>query len=110
MASLDPRFRGRGLRVVGVQSPEFDVEKDPRGVRSAAEALGITWPVFLDNDLKMWDALDNRAWPTQYLLDRKGAVREVHVGELHVGEDDARRFERAIETLLAEPPPVPAAP
>lgn len=110
MASLDRRYRARGLRVVGVQSPEFDVEKDPKGVRSAAEALGITWPVFLDNDLKMWDALDNRYWPTQYLLDRHGVIRETHVGEVHAGDNDARRLERAVESLLDGPSPVPAAP
>jgi hypothetical protein len=103
VASLDARFKGRGLQVIGVQSPEFDVEKDPAGVKSAARMLGITWPVFLDNDLKVWDALDNRYWPTQYLLDRSGAIREVHVGEVHAGDDDAKRIEARIAALLDEP-------
>ena len=110
MASLDARFKGRGFQVIGVQSPEFDVEKDPAGVRSAARALGVTYPIVLDNDLKMWDALGNTYWPTLYLLDRSSVIRKVHVGETHAGSAGAREFEAALSALLDEPAPGKPAP
>ena len=105
MASLDRRFKTRGLRVVGLHSPEFDVEKDAEQVRRAVGTLGIPYPVVLDNDLKMWDALGNSYWPTLYLLDRTGKVRDVHVGETHAGSDEAAAFEKRLTTLLDEPAP-----
>lgn len=102
MASLSERFGGRGLRVVGIQSPEFEQEKDPALVRAAVERLGVRYPVVLDNDQTMWDALDTYAWPSLYVVDRKGAVRIEHVGEIHAGTEDARHLEAQIEALLRE--------
>lgn len=92
----------RGLAVVGVHTPEFDLERDPDGVRRHATHLGVTWPVVIDNDQKMWDALDNVYWPTVYLIDRKGFLRYAHSGETHAGDDEARHVERVIESLLRE--------
>lgn len=108
MASLDRRYKSRGLQVVGLHSPEFDEEKEPELVRRGVGVLGITYPVVLDNDLKMWDALGNSYWPTLYLLDRTGKIRSVHVGEVHEGDREARDFERALEAVLAERAPAAA--
>lgn len=72
-------------------------------MRREVGALGVTYPVVLDNDLKMWDALGNRYWPTVYLVDRKGRVRDVHVGETHVGSEEARDVEGQLSRLLKEP-------
>ena len=49
----------------------------------------------------MWDALGNHYWPTLYLIDRKGGIRLVHVGETREGSGHALRVEEAIEALLA---------
>ena len=95
---MDRRFRARGLRVIGLHAPEFESEKDADGVRREVKGLGISWPVVLDNELVMWDALDNRYWPTLYLVDRAGVLRGRHVGETHEGSSEALAFER----LLAE--------
>src|SRR5262249_26168689 len=43
------RYRDRGLVVVGVHTPEFAFERDPDNVRRAAAALGVTYPVAIDN-------------------------------------------------------------
>jgi hypothetical protein len=64
--------------------------------------LGITYPVVLDNDLKMWDALGNHDWPTIYLVDRKGLIRHVHVGETHQGTAQALEVEQILVGLLRE--------
>ena len=102
MADIFERYKGRGLQVIGIQAPEFEQEKDPALVRSAVQELAIPYPVVLDNDLKMWDALGTSAWPSLYLVDRKGAVRLEHVGEIHARTEDARRLESLIESLLRE--------
>ena len=70
-------------------------------MRREVKKLEIEYPVILDNDFKMWDALGNHYWPTLYLIDRKGGIRLVHVGETREGSGPARRVEEAIEALLA---------
>ena len=103
MASIAERFGRRGVQVVGIHTPEFEQEKDPALVRAAVARLGLRYPIVLDNDEAMWDALGTAAWPSLYLVDRKGAVRTEHVGEIHAGTKDAQRLEALIEALLREP-------
>ena len=102
MASVSERYARRGLRVVGIHTPEFEQEKDAALVRAAVARLNVPYPVVLDNDEKMWDALGTAAWPSLYLVDRKGDVRLEHVGEIHARTDDARHIESLIESLLRE--------
>jgi thiol-disulfide isomerase/thioredoxin len=92
---LADAYRDRGLVVIGVHSPEFDFEKDPAAVAAAVRRLGVTWPVALDSDMATWNAYDNRYWPADYLVDPRGRIAEVHVGE----GDDAQ-VERAVVALL----------
>lgn len=104
MASVHEKFGGRGVRVIGVHAPEFEPERDPANVRREVKRLGVAYPIVMDNELTMWDALDNRAWPALYLIDRRGIIRTMHVGEIHAGTADARRLEEQIEQLLKTPP------
>ena len=102
MATISERYSKRGLQVVGIHTPEFDQEKDPALVRAAVRSLAVPYPVVLDNDLKLWDALGTYAWPSLYVIDRKGAVRVEHIGEIHSGTEDGRKLEAQIESLLRE--------
>jgi hypothetical protein len=72
-------------------------------VRREVRELGLTYPIVLDTELKMWDALGNQYWPTVYLVDRKGRIRYVHVGETHPGSEEALEVERLLAGLLEEP-------
>jgi hypothetical protein len=56
----------------------------------------------LDNDYSYWNALGNQYWPAFYLVDRKGRIRALYVGETHPGEDKALEIEKAIDRLLDE--------
>ncbi len=56
----------------------------------------------IDNDFAFWWALNNRYWPAFYLIDKKGQIRTVEVGEMHSGTARAKRFEEQIQVLLAE--------
>jgi hypothetical protein len=104
VASVERRYRDAGLRVIGLHSPEFDNEKKPENVRREVHRLGVGYPVVIDNDLTMWDALANGYWPTFYLIDRRGIIRHVHVGETHEGTREALAFERVLAGLLKEAP------
>jgi len=99
----DERYRKDGLVVIGVHAPEFAFEHDPANVAKAVKDLGITYPVVMDNDWKLWRALNNNYWPAHYFVDAQGRVRYHHFGE---GEYDMS--ERVIRQLLAEAGHAPA--
>ena len=92
----------RGLRIIGVHSPEFDYERDAGNVRDALTEAGIRYPVALDNGFRTWREWSQRFWPARYIIDRDGVVRLVHYGEGAYEETEA-----AIEALLAQPSPPP---
>ncbi|MDQ1524442.1 MAG: hypothetical protein QOE47_2366 [Pyrinomonadaceae bacterium] len=94
---FDASYRERGLTVVGVQTPEFDSEKQVETVRQQVRTLGIKYPVVMDNDFVTWRAYGVEAWPTIVILDKQGRIRYTHVGE---GACDAQ--EKVIKALLAE--------
>jgi thiol-disulfide isomerase/thioredoxin len=98
------RYSRDGLVVVGVHSPEFDYEAVPANVRDYVGRNGITYPVLLDPDMRVWTAFGVRAWPTFILADAQGRRRRVHVGE--GGYDET---EDAIRALLGVDPSSPRA-
>lgn len=100
--ALAAQFSDDGLVVLGVHTPEFKYEMDRGGVRRHVEQLGLEHPVMLDNDFSYWNAMDNRYWPTFYLIDKSGRVRDRVIGEVLPGSDKARRIEALLRTLLAE--------
>ena len=74
-------YKDAGLEVIGVHSPEYAFEKEPRNVKAGAENFGIEYPVALDNSLSTWTNYRNRYWPAHYLIDAEGVVRHVKFGE-----------------------------
>jgi hypothetical protein len=83
--------------IVGVHTPEFAFEHVVSNVREASRKLGVRYPVAIDNDYDTWNAYGNDAWPAEYLIDRRGHVREIKKGE---GQYD--ETERSIRALLGE--------
>jgi thiol-disulfide isomerase/thioredoxin len=81
IVSWDKKYRHDGLVVIGVQSPEFDVEKNVNNVKAALTRYGITYPVALDNQLATWGNYQNHYWPAYYLINRQGKVVYTHFGE-----------------------------
>ncbi|MEO8907180.1 MAG: cytochrome c biogenesis protein DipZ [Microbacteriaceae bacterium] len=74
-------YKAAGLQIIGIHSPEYAFEKEVGNVRAGAKALGITYPVAIDNSLSTWTNYRNRYWPAHYLIDAKGVVRNVQFGE-----------------------------
>jgi thiol-disulfide isomerase/thioredoxin len=92
---------GAGLIVIGVHTPELPEERNVANVRSAVARLGIRYPVMIDGDYSYWNAMGNHYWPAFYLIDANGQVRGSASGEMHAGDAEALKVERAIDTLLA---------
>ena len=91
----DDRYRGAGLTIVGVHTPEFAFEHELANVRENVAELGIRYPVAVDNRYGTWTVWRNQYWPAKYLIDRDG-----HVRYYHFGEGDYEETEAAIRTLL----------
>ncbi|MFT4112761.1 thioredoxin family protein [Silvibacterium sp.] len=91
------KYKDSGLVVIGVHTPEFDVEKLTPNVERAVKKFDITYPVAIDSDMRIWNAFSNQYWPAHYLIDAKGHVRYQHFGE---GEYD--ETEKQIQELLKE--------
>ncbi len=72
------KYKDHGLVVIGVHSPEFEVEKDLENVRRAVK-------------------FSNEYWPALYLVDAKG-----HIRYHQFGEGEYERTEKFIQQLLIE--------
>jgi len=96
----DAQYREKGVTIIGVHTPESDLESNVTDVRREVAELGIKYPVVTDNDYSTWKAYKVEAWPTLFLLDKQGRVRWTHVGEGYYDQT-----EEVIKKLLAEEAP-----
>jgi thiol-disulfide isomerase/thioredoxin len=91
------KYKDQGLVVIGVHTPEFAFEKDLGNVRHEVKEIGITFPVAVDSDYRIWSAFNNQYWPAMYFVDAHGRIRHHQFGE-----GDYEQSELAIQRLLAE--------
>lgn len=75
------RYAGRGLIVVGVHTPEFEITAAPALVAAAVRDEKIPYPVLLDSERATWQIFANHYWPAKYLVDARGYLRYEHFGE-----------------------------
>jgi thiol-disulfide isomerase/thioredoxin len=90
-------YKDQGLVVLGIHAPEFNYERKLGNVKSAVKKYGLTFPIAIDNDFKLWRAYKNRYWPAMYLIDKEGVARY-----MHFGEGKYQKTEAAIAQLLTE--------
>lgn len=95
--ALYAKYKDRGFVVVGVHTPELAPERVPQSVRDAVKRLGITFPVVIDNDNRIWNAFHNQYWPAAYFADATGKLRFYNFGEGRYDEQD-----KVVAKLLAE--------
>jgi cytochrome c biogenesis protein CcdA/thiol-disulfide isomerase/thioredoxin len=91
------KYGPAGLVIIGVHTPEFAFERVVGNVEKAVKDLGVTYPVAIDSNYKIWGAFNNQYWPALYFIDATGTIRHHHFGE---GEYD--ESERIIKQLLQE--------
>ena len=90
-------YKDQGFVLIGNHYPEFAYERDLDNLERAVAQAGIEYAVIQDNDGATWNAYGNHYWPTLYLIDKRGRIRYVHIGEGAYDET-----ERNIRALLAE--------
>jgi len=90
-------YHPSGLEIIGVHTPEFAFEHVASNVASAIARLGIEYPVVQDNGYKTFKAFHNNSWPAEYLIDKQGEIREIHIGE-----GDYNATEGLIRELLGD--------
>ena len=96
-------FADRGLQVIGVHTPETPEERVSANVDRAITRWSITYPVLTDNESKNWERWGLRYWPSVFLIDKHGRLRDVWEGELEYGgAGGTAKIEGEIKTLLAE--------
>ena len=103
LKAWDAKYRKDGLVIIGVHAPEFAFERDPANVAKAVQDLGVRYPVALDNQYRLWNAVHNQYWPAHYFVDAEGRIRY-----FHHGEGAYAMSERVIRQLLAEAGHAPA--
>jgi thiol-disulfide isomerase/thioredoxin len=99
LSSLQDKYGAQGLTVVGISNDPPDV-----GAR-AASGLGVRYATGVEKTGEASSAYGVRAIPTMYVVDKKGAIREVFIG-FHPAHAGA--LEKLVQQLLAEPAPVTA--
>ena len=97
ITSWDEKYSDNGLLIIGIHSPEFEFEKDPKNVKMAIEKYNISYPVVMDNNMETWKAFENNYWPRKYIADHEGNLRYDHIGE-----GDYQKTEKIIQQLLNE--------
>jgi thiol-disulfide isomerase/thioredoxin len=91
------KYKGAGLVVIGVHTPEFSVEKERANVERAVRDLKVAYPVAIDSDYRIWEAFHNQYWPALYFVDAKGRIRHHYFGEGQYVEAD-----RVLQELLKQ--------
>jgi len=89
-------YKDPGLVVIGIHTPEFAFEHALENVKQQAPAMGVDWPIAVDNDYEVWRAFANHYWPALYFVDAEGRIRHHRFGE-----GDYERSEMVIRQLLA---------
>lgn len=92
-----------GLVMVGVHTPEFFYERSKRAVQAEVDKQQLGWPQLIDVEGVYWERAGNRAWPSVYLVDKKGVVRARYVGTIYDGDHRSKAISEEISSLLAEP-------
>lgn len=100
--ALEKKYQHQGLQIIGVHTPEFDHEKIRSNIEKKVKEFKLHHPVMIDNDFSYWRALNNRYWPSYYLVNQQGKIVYSHVGETHQGDPKAKNLERKLQTLLGE--------
>lgn len=97
LAEWRRRYRGAGLRMLGVQAHRFPFGADPDAVSAGLRDLNVEFPVAIDAGRELWHAYGCEGWPSLFLWAQGGALTW-----FHFGEGEYRATEEAIQEELRE--------
>lgn len=102
LSQLYTDFRGQGVEIVGVHSPEFSYEADVNNIIEASADLGVIWPIALDTDKRnfhRWQPGNIGYWPRVYVIDGDNQIRFDRTGD---GRATYEKLYETVEQLLVE--------
>ena len=102
LGQLYADFRGQGMEIVGVHSPEFSYEADVDNIIEAAADLGVVWPIALDTNKRnfhRWQEGNIGYWPRVYVIDGDNQIRFDRTGD---GRATYAQLYETVERLLAD--------
>ena len=102
LSQLYADFRGQGVEIVGVHSPEFSYEADVDNIIEASADLGVVWPIALDTNKRnfhRWQPGNIGYWPRVYVIDSDNQIRFDRTGD---GRATYEELYETVEQLLAE--------
>ena len=88
--------------VIGVHTPEFEHERHKGRLQEKVKLYDLRHPIMIDNDFSYWNAAGSRYWPSFFLVDKKGVIRAIYMGQTDLNSDQAKKIEATIESLLLE--------
>ena len=97
LRDLEERHRKDPLVVIGVHSAKFDAEKDSAHILAAMRRYGVSHPVAVDSEQRLWSQYAVRSWPTLVIIRPDGTLAAVAPGE-----PDPVMLEGFVQQLLAE--------
>lgn len=68
------------LNVVAVHMPRSEDDVEIETVKKIAQEHNISQPIFVDSELKLTDAIDNKYVPAYYVFDKEGKLRHFQAG------------------------------
>jgi thiol-disulfide isomerase/thioredoxin len=95
LRKLRREYSTNDVVIIGVHTPELTGDYIRSNVEKNLQIQGITWPVAIDNDHKLWDAYGVDAWPTQLIYDRRG-----HLSKTIVGDSQDEEVSATIRSLV----------
>jgi thiol-disulfide isomerase/thioredoxin len=93
LEELYAKYRKEGLKIVGADAGEFS----PKAIQRELKFHPRPYTVTLDNDAYA-EHVDAVAFPTVFVVDRRGVVRDVEVGIPR----NPKNFEATVRKLLAD--------
>ncbi len=97
LRDLEERHRDDPLLVIGVHSAKFDAEKDASHILAAMRRYGVSHPVAVDSEMKIWSQYAVRSWPTLVIVRPDGTLAAIAPGE-----PDPVALEGLVQQLLAQ--------
>jgi len=85
------------VTVIGIHSPKFPHEAEPRALAAAVARADVHHPVLNDPELHLWRQYAVRAWPTLVLVDPEG-----YVVAQAAGEGQVSAFAAVLDRLVPE--------
>lgn len=94
-------FKDRDVVLIGIHTPETAGERVSATVRRKAAEEKLLFPILIDGKSENWNAWGNSMWPSVYLIDRQGYLRDFWPGELNwKGAEGDKYIRERIEKLL----------